>query len=88
MERYYILYKGQVQGVGFRYTLIQIANKYKLTGFCQNLDNGNVLVEIQGENINAFIKESLKARSYIRIDDYMCKKIPLNESEEFFTAKY
>ena len=52
MKRYYILYRGRVQGVGFRWRLMQIAYKYNLTGFVKNLDNGDVMSEVQGEGVD------------------------------------
>ena len=33
MKRYYIVYEGQVQGVGFRGTMISLARKHDLTGY-------------------------------------------------------
>lgn len=38
MERYLIIFKGQVQGVGFRYTCQRIATELDLTGSAKNLD--------------------------------------------------
>ena len=48
---------GQVQGVGFRWKLMNIANRHNLTGYVRNLDNGNVEVEVQGSDVDQFIKE-------------------------------
>ena len=42
MIRYYIVVKGRVQGVGFRFFTINIASKYNLTGSVRNMDNGMV----------------------------------------------
>lgn len=46
--RYAMRWTGQVQGVGFRYTHTNIASKYGLTGWVENLDDGSVRMEIQG----------------------------------------
>lgn len=96
MERYLIIFKGQVQGVGFRYTCQRIATELNLTGQAKNLDNGNVEVEIQGDEdkIMTFISKMLKQGSYlsidgfkvrdfIRIEDYYLKKIPCKEEKNF-----
>lgn len=90
MKRFYIVFKGRVQGVGFRWTLINIAQKYNITGFCRNLDNGDVDLEIQGksDNLDAFLKETLEAKRYIRIDDYSIKSINIVEDERIFDVKY
>lgn len=37
MIRYYIVVKGRVQGVGFRFFTINIASKYNLTGSVRNM---------------------------------------------------
>ena len=74
-----ILYAGQVQGVGFRYTLYQIASRLALSGYIQNTDNGNVLAILQGENenIDSFLQESTHLEDeLIRVDDYLAKELP------------
>ena len=62
MIRYYIVVKGRVQGVGFRFFTINIASKYNLTGSVRNMDNGMVEIEVQGEKntIDNFISEIKK----------------------------
>ncbi|MFH1257432.1 MAG: acylphosphatase [Candidatus Micrarchaeota archaeon] len=40
---------GEVQGVGYRYTVYQIAKKFNITGFVRNLDDGTVEVVAEGE---------------------------------------
>ncbi len=44
----HILFSGQVQGVGFRYTASRIARQYNLTGFVRNLPDGDVEMLAQG----------------------------------------
>lgn len=96
MERYLIIFKGQVQGVGFRYTCQRIATELDLTGSAKNLDNGNVEVEIQGDEdkIMTFIGKMLKqgsylsidgfkVRNFIRIEDYYLKIIPCKQEKNF-----
>lgn len=100
MERYLIIFKGQVQGVGFRYTCQRIATELDLTGSAKNLDNGNVEVEIQGDEdrIMTFIGKMIKQGNYlsvdgftvrnlIRIEDYSLKKIECKQ-EKYFKILY
>jgi len=47
-ERHDVYYQGRVQGVGFRYTVRQLASDFSLTGFVQNLPDGRVLLVIEG----------------------------------------
>lgn len=42
-------YDGRVQGVGFRYRAREIAASYQVTGFVQNLFDGQVLLVVEGE---------------------------------------
>ncbi|MBN1510006.1 MAG: acylphosphatase [Sedimentisphaerales bacterium] len=44
----HILFSGQVQGVGFRYTAQRIARRYCVTGFVRNLPDGEVEMLAQG----------------------------------------
>lgn len=88
MKRYYIIYKGQVQGVGFRWRLMQIAHKYNLTGYVVNLDNGDVATEVQGFGVDEFLKESLEQDYYIVINDYAFKEIELVNNEEAYKVIY
>ena len=88
MKRYHIIYVGQVQGVGFRYTLSILAKRYNLTGYVKNLDNGNVEVEIQGEDVDYFLKESLDNTGFIRVDDYSYKNINIINNEKGFQIRY
>jgi acylphosphatase len=44
----HIVFSGRVQGVGFRFTALNIANRYKLKGFVKNLPDGDVEMLAQG----------------------------------------
>jgi acylphosphatase len=44
-----IHYSGHVQGVGFRYAVVQTARGYDVTGFVENLSDGRVVVVAEGE---------------------------------------
>lgn len=51
--------RGKVQGVGFRYYVLQKAQESRLSGFTQNLPNGEVEVVVEGEKI--FIEDLERA---------------------------
>jgi acylphosphatase len=90
MTRYLIIVNGRVQGVGFRYFLQITAAKLNLTGWCKNLSNDNVEVEIQGfeESISSFISEIKKGNGFAKVYDMDFKNIPLIDNEKKFTIKY
>lgn len=54
IERYRILFKGIVQGVGFRPYLYKTATTHNLTGFVKNTSEG-VILEVEGTGIRDFI---------------------------------
>ena len=53
-----IIIKGMVQGVGFRYYCFKEATALGLLGYVKNVYNGDVEIEVEGEQgaINEFIK--------------------------------
>jgi len=62
-RRMRVLYSGQVQGVGFRYTVKSVATGFELTGSVRNLPDGGVELIAEGakDELEAFrqaIRES------------------------------
>jgi acylphosphatase len=58
-----VLYSGQVQGVGFRYTVKSVATGFDVTGMVRNLPGGGVELTAEGtrDELEAFrqaIRES------------------------------
>jgi len=47
--RTHVYYGGQVQGVGFRYTVVRLARGQAVTGFVRNLRDGRVELVVEGE---------------------------------------
>ncbi|MCU9612360.1 acylphosphatase [Caldibacillus lycopersici] len=47
-----IVVSGRVQGVGFRYTVYQLAKEYEIKGWVRNLENGMVEIDERGLNNN------------------------------------
>ena len=47
-----VIFKGRVQGVGFRYTTHRAASRYDLTGYVRNLPDGSVEALLQGTEPN------------------------------------
>lgn len=50
MTAKHIIFKGSVQGVGFRYTSQRAANRHNLTGYVKNLPDGTVEMLAQGSS--------------------------------------
>jgi acylphosphatase len=65
----HIIFKGHVQGVGFRYTTMHIASQFPVTGYVRNQPDGSVEAVIQGEenDIEACLKKiQAQFGNYIR----------------------
>lgn len=48
----HVIFKGRVQGVGFRYTTLRVAQRHELTGFVRNLPDSSVEALLQGTQAN------------------------------------
>jgi acylphosphatase len=44
-----VFFSGHVQGVGFRYAVLQVAKEFDVAGFVINLPDGRVQLEAEGE---------------------------------------
>lgn len=58
-ERVEVLYRGRVQGVGFRATTRHLAAGFRVTGYVKNLPDGQVRVVAEGthDEIERFLAE-------------------------------
>lgn len=89
MVRWKILFSGQVQHVGFRYTAYYIARDLGLTGWVANLPDGQVLMEAQGEPV-ALRKLLLKLKDqrHIRITETRVTELPSLPKEYGFRVRH
>ena len=67
--RYTITFTGQVQGVGFRYTAVNVASGYGVTGWVRNELDGSVQCVAEGEpaELDRFVEAVKQAMlGYVR----------------------
>lgn len=66
-----ITIRGRVQNVGYRYSALQTALKFNISGYVKNQYNGTVYIEAEGEEINIenFINWCKKGSKYSFITD-------------------
>lgn len=90
MVRYYVIFYGQVQGVGFRYTLAKMATNYGITGWVRNRYDGSVEAQLQADenSLNRLILEIQNEGRYISVEDYSIKQIDIVSNEKGFRIKY
>jgi acylphosphatase len=58
IKHYNITISGRVQGVGFRYTVRNVAKNMGVKGYAKNMHNGNVYIEAEADEntISEFLK--------------------------------
>jgi len=58
-KRIHTFYSGRVQGVGFRFTAVEIARRLGISGWVKNLDDGRVELvgEANEERLEIFLAE-------------------------------
>ena len=86
----YILIKGSVQGVGFRFFLIQKAQQLGITGYARNLSNGNLEVIAQsksGESLNNFIEQCKRGPLLAKIESVDVRTIETQQNYDFFDIR-
>jgi acylphosphatase len=65
-----VIYSGQVQGVGFRYTAQRLAGRFPVAGYVRNLPDGTVELVAEGEAdwVEAFLEAVTE-----RMSEYILK---------------
>jgi acylphosphatase len=64
-----VFFTGHVQGVGFRYAVLQVAKEFEVAGAVSNLADGRVLLEAEGvaAEVAAFVAAvEEKMHGYVR----------------------
>lgn len=64
-----VFFSGHVQGVGFRYSVLQVAKEFEVAGFVSNLVDGRVQLEVEGteRDIATFVEAvQEKMHGYVR----------------------
>ncbi|PTL39343.1 acylphosphatase [Alkalicoccus saliphilus] len=87
MPRYDITVTGRVQGVGFRYFTQMEAKKRKLTGWVRNETDGNVRLEVQGneDSLDSFIQSLKEAQYPAKVEDVIAVTVDTEEKEKKFS---
>jgi acylphosphatase len=83
-----VIFEGRVQGVGFRYTVKQLAMGFDVIGDVKNLPDGTVELNLMGEEeeVDEFIREIVDESTLSHyIKDLHSTEIPLLENIRGFT---
>lgn len=88
LKRYRVIFSGRVQKVGFRLEVCELAKRLELTGFCKNLDNGNVLAEFQGpEDKIRYITSFMESLKRIKVNEKVIEEMNVDKEETGFLRR-
>ena len=89
MKRYHIIFKGRVQGVGFRFQVKMLADRLGVTGTVRNMYDGSVEVCIQGnENQLMNFFKGLENINFAIIDSKNIDEVSVIDGEYDFQIVY
>ncbi len=85
MKRVRVIVGGRVQGVGFRYYVANGAKQHCIKGYVQNLSDGRVEIDAEGEseNIHHFLSDCKKGPNFSRVDTFLVSDIPFYGFDRF-----
>ena len=87
-KRLEVIFSGRVQKVGFRLEVQEMAARLGLTGFCENLDDGSVRVQLQGEEARIrYLVEFMKSLRRIRVEKTVVRELSPVSGEEGFLRR-
>ena len=89
IHHYNITVKGKVQRVSYRFCTHAQAMKCHLTGFVRNLHNGDVYIEVEGEeeNINKLIDWCYVGSPLSQVKEVIAEEGELKHYETFEMKK-
>ncbi len=89
MIRRRLLFSGRVQGVGFRYTTVRIAEGRPVTGYVRNLPDGRVEAVIEGAetDLDCF-QAAIAAEMAANIQDTACQQSPATSEYAGFEVRF
>ncbi|WP_422485939.1 acylphosphatase [Gudongella sp. DL1XJH-153] len=88
IRREEIEFSGKVQKVGFRLEVYELANRLGLTGWVENLPDGSVRAQFQGEMDRIeFLVEFMKSLKRAKVKNVKISELEILEDEKGFIIK-
>jgi len=89
-QRITVRYEGRVQGVCFRFTAIELARDFEVTGYVKNLPNGSVEVVAEGaeEEVMGLVNAIRLSPLSRGITDEKIRRSAASGEFETFTVRY
>ncbi|MBU4252829.1 MAG: acylphosphatase [Candidatus Omnitrophica bacterium] len=88
-KQLHLYYSGKVQGIGFRYVVLDIALGLKIYGWVKNLNDGRVevLAESKEDTLNVFL-EQINQHFSRYITDTIVERLPANGKFSDFQVQF
>jgi acylphosphatase len=82
--------EGRVQGVGFRFFVQELADRYNLSGWVRNTLDGNVELEAQGSvsEVAAFVEKLPEGPPHAYVTGVRSYEMPFDEGEREFVIRH
>ena len=85
-----VFYQGNVQGVGFRYSIKQIAHGFQVAGWVRNLRDGRVELQASGddEEVRAFLEAIMQSELRCHIKKHDATPVADRPESRGFDVRY
>ena len=85
MTRLHLYFRGEVQGVGFRWFVKETADARQLSGWVKNRPDGSVESEVQGPEgaVEGFLKFVRTGNPSARVDEMLTKPVAVKNETSF-----
>ena len=82
--------EGRVQGVGFRFFVMQAAQAAGVTGWVKNMRDRSVTMELQVEpaTVERLIEQIKCGDNWIQVTNFTVSDLPVTEGENTFAIRY
>jgi acylphosphatase len=86
--KHYVV-RGRVQGVGYRYFVLEAAERYGIRGYARNLAGGDVEVRAEGDDLalQLFKEELQRGPRMARVSEIVENEVPLSGQYSSFLIR-
>jgi acylphosphatase len=90
LARIHIIAKGFVQGVGYRYFVMDAAHEHGLAGYARNREDGTVEVEAEGDAsvLESFLEVLRVGPRGARVSGLDVERFPADKGFKEFTIRF